>query len=287
MSFIDWLLGGRGRKVEPPTVQHLFAAGGVGGVLYAGGRVCSWRLESGERVHDTFLAGPRVAWDGEQLIDSQPEGFHGLPFFVGDRLLQVGKGELRFGELVVEEAWLQPSSLLTVAVAGDGRVALLDPFMGGAAVLAEGSLRRIEGEAPVMAGCFVGDLLHLVRDGQVERYDPQGCLLGIDRAHSLQTLAVSPEGTLGLDEEGGLEMLIGDRRTPLGRGPEKATLQTGMGVLVALRDGFYVDGQVVEVAHQGLLECEEGVLVASDPPALYSRSGRCLRTFDASQDQAG
>ena len=82
-----------------------------------------------------------------------------------------------------------------------------------------------------------------------------------------------------------LELLVDGRRTELGAAPEKAILQTGRGVLVSLRDGFYVDDHRVELDHQGLLECEEGVLVASHPPALYSRSGRCLRTFEESHER--
>ncbi len=303
MSFIDWLFGSRARKVAPPQVQHLFAAGGVGGVLYGSGRVRSWNLETGEPVHDKQVAGPRVAWDGEQLVDSQTGGFQGLPFIVGGRLLLVGKGELRFGaarppwsSVSVRAGWLQPSSLLRVALADDGRIALLDPFLKGLALFSEGDSRvapeseglvllDMAGEAPVMDGCFVGAELRLVREGGLERYDRMGNFIASERPHAMQTLAVTPEGSLGLDGEEGLELLVDGRRTELGAAPEKAILQTGRGVLVSLRDGFYVDDHRVELDHQGLLECEEGVLVASHPPALYSRSGRCLRTFEESHER--
>lgn len=280
MSLIDWLLGGRSRVPEPPAVQHLFAAAGVGGVLYADGRLLSWRLDSGEPVHDTRVTGPRVAWDGEALVDSQPEGFHGLPFWVRGRLLQVGKGELRFGDRVVEQPWLEPSSLLSVAVSPSGRVALLDPFSNRPALLGPSGLARLaERELPVMGGCFDGEDLLVLREGAIERYDAAGSLAERTRPHALQTLVVTPGGTLGLDRDEQLEVLLGERQERFGPAPEAPSLSTERGLLVSTRGGFNVDGTPVELRHQGLLDTDQGVLAASWPPSLYDRAGRCLHTF--------
>ena len=277
MSFIDWLLGGRSKRPEPPAVQQLWATDTLLGVLYATGQARSWRLD-GEAVHDERVAGPRVQPLGERLIDSQHEDFFGLPFLLDAGLLRVGKGELRQGDTVVEAAWLQPSAQMRIEVAQDGRVALLDPFLNQAGVWDGTTLQRFgQRDLPVMDGAFVGDELHLVREGHIERYDRTGRLLERLQPHGLQTLAVAPGVSLGLDARDQLELSV-DSQT-LGPAPERAYLNSSHGVVVATRAGFYVDGQFVTVPHQGVLSTPHGVFVASEKPALYDRGGRCIRVF--------
>jgi hypothetical protein len=280
VSFIDWLLGGRSKRKAPPVVQHLFAAEGLFGVLYADGRVRSFRAD-GTLVHAEQVHGPRVAWDGEQLVDSQPEHFHGLPFYVSGELLQVGKGELRHGERVEEAEWLMPSAQMKLVRAEDGRVALLDPFMNKAIVLSDQGLSRVgERALPVMDGCFEGEDLLLVREGHIERYNLAGERMDRVQPHGLQTLAVGPGASLGLDAKDQLELRRGDEVHTLGPAPEHVQLFSEGGLVCTAAGGFFTDGVTVEVPHQGLLVAEDHILVASDPPALYNRSGRCVRQFD-------
>lgn len=280
MSFIDWLLGGRSKRKAPPAVQHLFASQGLYGVLYADGRVRSFRAD-GTAVHAETVHGPRVAWDGEALVDSQADNFHGQPFFVRGELLQVGKGELRHGARVEEADWLMPSAQLRLVRAEDGRVALLDPFMNQAVVLSPAELRRVGDRAlPVMDGCFDGADLLLVREGRIERYDVAGALVERVQPHGLQTLAVAPGASLGLDAKDQLELRHGDEVHTLGPAAEQVQLFSEGGLVCTTATGFFTDGVVVDVPHQGLLVAEDHILVASDPLALYNRSGRCVRQFD-------
>ena len=277
MSFIDWLLGGRSKRPEPPAVQHLWATDELLGVLYATGQARTWRVD-GSPVHDQRVAGPRAACLDGQLIDSQHDDFFGLPFVVPGGLLRVGKGELRQGSVIVEQSWLQPSAQMTIDVADDGRVALLDPFLNQAGVWYGARLSRIgERDLPVMDGAFVGEELHLVREGHVERYDRTGQRVERLQPHGLQTLAVAAGATLGLDARDNLELSTDS--ASLGPAPERPYLDTRHGVVVARRSGFYVDGEVVDVPHQGVLSTPHGVFVASEKPALYARDGRCIRVF--------
>ena len=167
---------------------------------------------------------------------------------------------------------------MTVDVAGDGRVALLDPFLNQAGVWDGERLSRIgERSLPVVDGAFVGEELHLVREGHVERYDRSGQQVERLQPHGLQTLAVAPGATLGLDARDQLE--LSTESASLGPAPERPYLDTRHGIVVARRSGFYVDGEVVDVPHQGVLSTPHGVFVASETPALYARDGRCIRVF--------
>ena len=84
---------------------------------------------------------------------------------------------------------------------------------------------------------------------------------------------------MGLNARERLELLVGGGVQDFGRAPERPFLSLERGVLVGTHDGFDVDGHRVEISHKGLLDTDEGVLVASWPPSLYDRAGRCLHTF--------
>ena len=245
---------------DAPLPAQVCVNGSVAAALWPDGQVCTWELGAGQLLARFQASGPRIALSEHGIVDGEGwvrdvQGTEivrlplaGVPHWLDSRVLVLGWNQLWLG-VPGEERAAQPAPGLDVSGSArlaihDGRAAILDPSLSAPWLLdlATGGLQRLSGlSAPVQGGCWFEGQLHTVQEGDLVRWD-QGSPTALTQRHGLQTLDVhagAELATLGLNAEGGGELLVGSRRTPLGKLPSSPRLfASDLGLVVETWCGF-------------------------------------------------
>ncbi|MCB9794161.1 MAG: hypothetical protein H6741_15710 [Alphaproteobacteria bacterium] len=276
MSWFSSLFSARTQLPDEPATLGVAASadGRRGALLRADGQLHVWDLESGERLLQAPASGPGLALSPTGRFVATGDGvlrdvdqrevldvplLHGLPWFVGEELLRVGRGRLWLGRpgeaprVRLESTGLDPSAD-TRLVPGPRWWALVDPHLGEGVRLFDpvaGALAQASpGRGPAWSAAWVGERLHVLQEGGIYTWAQDDAPSSAKRPHGLQTLAVAAEGdalhSVGIDAQGRYEWRGpgGEQASLPGKPPSRPHLRVRDGAVAAETwSGFWFRGQ--------------------------------------------
>lgn len=216
MGLLARIFSGRDEHPPPPQPVQVLAQGGRVFALLPSGRLAAWSTKSGDLLWDAQAAGPRIAVQGDRLLDGHgvcrsvsdgqvlwESGQAGLPVSLGERLAILGWQRLWLegegGHHALPEldpspeldTWLHQGRLL--GIDHESRTLFwLDPQEPNITLGADGP--------PIRGGALFGERIVVIRERQGQSWDLElEDMEPLPRWHA-QLLAVGPDCSLGVEK---------------------------------------------------------------------------------------